>query len=189
MLILIQDFFYICAGHLTDRGFCQPEAEEAKRVADQKKQEELDHEIEAVKKEYEQKQQLKREKRKLKDKERDKEKEKEEKAKEDDEDKQDEKAKDDKASMIKKSQLPVLTANKDQRALKDKREDSSRPRSSCIPTKQVRMSRATFPIILTLHRSFYQMRLDKLRNAEIAKRNRERLNDPKNFPSVPSGNP
>ena len=66
MLIPLQDFFYICSGHLTDRGFCQPEADEAKRVADQKKQEELDREIEAVKKEYEEKQKLKREKRKAK---------------------------------------------------------------------------------------------------------------------------
>jgi hypothetical protein len=33
------------------------------------------------------------------------------------------------------------------------------------------------------------MRLDKLRNVEIAKRNRERLNNPINFPSVPNGNP
>lgn len=33
------------------------------------------------------------------------------------------------------------------------------------------------------------MRLDKLRNAEVAKRNRDRLNNPTNFPSVPSGNP
>lgn len=33
------------------------------------------------------------------------------------------------------------------------------------------------------------MRLDKLRNAEIAKRNRERLSNPANFPSPPSGNP
>ncbi|CAN9300296.1 unnamed protein product [Alternaria sp. RS040] len=136
-----KDFFYICPGHLSDKGFCQPEADEAKRIADQKKQDELDREIEAVKKEYEEKQKLKREKRKGKDKDKDKEKEKETKGKEEEEDKQDEKAKDDKACM------------------------------------------------LTLHRNFYQMRLDKLRNAEIAKRNRERLNNPANFPSVPSGNP
>ncbi|CAN9201961.1 unnamed protein product [Alternaria alternata] len=133
-----KDFFYICPGHLSDKGFCQPEADEAKRIADQKKQDELDREIEAVKKEYEEKQKLKREKRKGKDKDKDKEKEKETKGKEEEEDKQDEKAKDDKACSI---------------------------------------------------WNFYQMRLDKLRNAEIAKRNRERLNNPANFPSVPSGNP
>lgn len=38
-------------------------------------------------------------------------------------------------------------------------------------------------------RTFYQMRIDRLRNIEIAKRNRERLKDPSFFPSVPTGNP
>jgi hypothetical protein len=33
------------------------------------------------------------------------------------------------------------------------------------------------------------MRLDKIRNAEIAKRNRERLQNPANFPSVPKNLP
>ncbi|EOA81190.1 hypothetical protein ACJQWK_07460 [Exserohilum turcicum] len=152
-----KDFFYICAGHLTDRGFCQPEAEEAKRVADQKKQEELDREIEAVKKEYEQKQQIKRDKRKGKDKEKDKEKEKEAKSKEEEEDKQDEKAKDDKIKELSKTKEQVQSE--------------------------------LGPRIFQLNKSFYQMRLDRLRNAEMAKRNRERLNDASNFPSVPSGNP
>ncbi|KAI4629287.1 uncharacterized protein J4E87_003551 [Alternaria ethzedia] len=152
-----KDFFYICPGHLVDRGFCQPEADEAKRVADQKKQEELDREIEAVKKEYEEKQKLKREKRKGKDKEKDKEKEKEAKGKEAEEDKQDEKAKDDKIKELSKT--------------KDQAQAELGPR------------------IYQLNKNFYQMRLDKLRNAEIAKRNRERLNNPANFPSVPSGNP
>lgn len=31
------------------------------------------------------------------------------------------------------------------------------------------------------------MRLDKMRNAEVARRNRERLRNPTLFPSVPSG--
>lgn len=95
VLTCLKDFFYICPGHLVDRGFCQPEADEAKRVADQKKQEELDREIEAVKKEYEEKQRLKKEKRKAKDKDKDK----ETKKAEDEEDKKDEKAKEDKVSV------------------------------------------------------------------------------------------
>ena len=40
---------------------------------------------------------------------------------------------------------------------------------------------------LTDNRNFYQMRLDRIRNAEIAKRNRERLKNPSVFPSVPAG--
>ena len=93
-------------------------------MADQKKQEELDREIEAVKKEYEQKQQLKREKRKSKDKEKDKEKEKEAKAKEEDEDKQDEKAKDDKVCNTRTTCLSCTKAASDQGAFQDKREGS-----------------------------------------------------------------
>ena len=40
---------------------------------------------------------------------------------------------------------------------------------------------------LTRFRNFFQMRLDRIRNAEISKRNRERLKNPSVFPSVPSG--
>lgn len=46
-----KDHFYICLGHLTDRGFATPVVDEAD-VASKKKQEELDREIELVKKEY-----------------------------------------------------------------------------------------------------------------------------------------
>lgn len=44
--------------------------------------------------------------------------------------------------------------------------------------------------IYWLHtRNFYQQRLDKKRNAEIAKRNRERLQNPSLFPAVPKDLP
>ncbi|KAE8310948.1 VPS4-associated protein 1 [Aspergillus transmontanensis] len=43
------------------------------------------------------------------------------------------------------------------------------------------------PRIFALHKNFYQMRIDRLRNLEAAKRNRQRLQDPSFFPSVPSG--
>lgn len=36
-------------------------------------------------------------------------------------------------------------------------------------------------------RNFYQMRIDRIRNAEAARRNRQRLQDPSFFPSVPTG--
>ena len=90
-----QDFFYVCIGHLSDRGFCQPDAEEVAEIAERKKKEEMEREIEAVKKEYEEKQRLKKEKRKAKDKDKDK----ETKKAEDEEDKKDEKAKEDKVSV------------------------------------------------------------------------------------------
>lgn len=47
---------------------------------------------------------------------------------------------------------------------------------------------ADIPRIYTLHRNIFQMRVNRLRTAEMAKRNRERLGNPTNFfPSVPSG--
>ncbi len=94
-----QDFFYTCVGHLSDRGFCQPDAEEAAGIAERKKKEEMDREIEKVKKEYEEKQKLKRERRKEKEKDKDK----ETKKTEEEEDKKDEKAKDDKVRTFRYS--------------------------------------------------------------------------------------
>ena len=38
-----------------------------------------------------------------------------------------------------------------------------------------------------LSRNFYQMRINRLRNIEMAKRNAERLRNPASFPSVPKG--
>ncbi|KAF8862300.1 DUF1742-domain-containing protein [Acephala macrosclerotiorum] len=41
------------------------------------------------------------------------------------------------------------------------------------------------PRVFALQKAFYQLRIDKKRNAEIAKRNRERLQNPSFFPQVP----
>ena len=114
----MQAFFYVCVGHLSDRGFCQPDADEAKAISDRKKKEEMDREIEKVKKEYEEKQRLKREKRKEKEKNNDKDKAKETKNNEDEEDKQDEKAKEDKVGSLQRPRFCLLTICLDQRTLK-----------------------------------------------------------------------
>ncbi|KAH8677639.1 VPS4-associated protein 1 [Xylariales sp. PMI_506] len=45
------------------------------------------------------------------------------------------------------------------------------------------------PRVFALHQTFYQQRLSKKRQAEMAKRNRERLSNPNFFPSVPKGAP
>ncbi|KAJ8129945.1 hypothetical protein O1611_g3686 [Lasiodiplodia mahajangana] len=45
------------------------------------------------------------------------------------------------------------------------------------------------PRVFALQRTFYQQRLDRKRQAEMAKRNRERLNNPSFFPSVPRNLP
>lgn len=90
-----QDFFYICIGHLGDKGFASPvvdaEAQAAKRREEAKKKE-----IEKVVKEYEEKQRKKKEKRKAKEDENDKEKDKKEKKAEADDDAKEEKDKDEK---------------------------------------------------------------------------------------------
>ncbi|KAI0385619.1 DUF1742-domain-containing protein [Hypomontagnella monticulosa] len=45
------------------------------------------------------------------------------------------------------------------------------------------------PRVFALQKTFYQQRLDRKRQAEMAKRNRERLSNPNYFPSVPKGLP
>ncbi|KAK1997197.1 DUF1742-domain-containing protein [Colletotrichum falcatum] len=45
------------------------------------------------------------------------------------------------------------------------------------------------PRVFALHKNFYGIRLEKKRQMEIAKRNRERLQQPNLFPSVPKGAP
>ncbi|XXG97261.1 hypothetical protein Hte_003557 [Hypoxylon texense] len=45
------------------------------------------------------------------------------------------------------------------------------------------------PRVFALQRTFYQQRLDRKRQAEMAKRNRERLSNPNFFPSVPKDLP
>ena len=91
-----QDHFYVCLGHLKDKGFCSPIVD-AKEAAAKKKKEEMDREIELIKKEYEEK--VKKRKSKKKDKDSDKEKDKKDEKKENDEDITTEKEKDDKVSV------------------------------------------------------------------------------------------
>jgi hypothetical protein len=93
----LQDFFYICVSHLSDRGFASPVVD-AEAEAAKKKKELMDKEIEKVKQEYEEKQRKKKAKKKSKDDDKDKKKD------DEDEDKA-EKERDDKVSGI-SSSLP-----------------------------------------------------------------------------------
>ncbi|ETN40249.1 uncharacterized protein HMPREF1541_04525 [Cyphellophora europaea CBS 101466] len=43
------------------------------------------------------------------------------------------------------------------------------------------------PRIFALHRNFYQMRIERLRNIEVARRNQQRIKDPTFFPKAPTG--
>lgn len=99
----VQDWFYVCAGHLKDTGFCTPKIDHAAIEARKKK--ELEEEIERVKKEYEEKQKKKKEKDKNdKDKEKEKEKENDSKA-DDDKDKDKDKDKTDTSNVVGLSHL------------------------------------------------------------------------------------
>lgn len=131
-----QDYFYVCIGHLSDRGFCQPDADEAAEIAARKKKEEMDREIEKVKKEYEEKQRIKKERRKAKDKDKDK----ETKSNEEEEDKKDEKAKDDKVCVHHVCTLNLANNIVDHRAHQVKRRSCDRAYRSNLPSQQVRGS-------------------------------------------------
>lgn len=63
-----KDYFYICPSHLKDRQFAVPTDDEAAALAEAKKKEDLDREIEKIKAEYEDKMKRKREKKDKKDK-------------------------------------------------------------------------------------------------------------------------
>jgi hypothetical protein len=96
----------------------------------------------------------------------DKRKEKEKEKKADKDEKKDEKKEDEKDEKEQEEKLKELEKKKD-------------PAKATVDGSRV----------FELHKNFYQMRLQKKREAEIAKRNRDRLRAPGAFPSVPSGNP
>ena len=145
------DWFHVCPGHLKDSKFAIPKDE--KDLAEKKRQEDLEKEIEAVKKEFEEKMRKKLARRKQKEYE--KEEKKEEKKKEEKEDENDEKENAERLKELEKKKEPEKAAIEG-------------------------------PRIFELHKNFYQMRLQKKRDSEVAKRNRDRLRNPGAFPSVPS---
>ncbi|KAJ5040993.1 uncharacterized protein L3040_005551 [Drepanopeziza brunnea f. sp. 'multigermtubi'] len=148
-----KDFFFVCPAHLKDKGFCNPIINPA--AVAEKKKEEMEAEIQRVKKEFEEKQKKKKEKEKEKEsaKNTDKDKDKDKKDKKDDEKAAEEKPEEKKLEI-------AAPASKDDE-----------------------------PRVFALQKTFYQQRIDKKRNAEIAKRNRERLQNPNLFPQVPKGLP
>ncbi|KAI5784634.1 VPS4-associated protein 1 [Geopyxis carbonaria] len=146
------DFFYICPGHLTDKGFASPVGP----TPEEKRKEDLEKEVERVKAEWEERQKRKKEREKEGAKEKDKEKEKE-KEKEDGKDK-DKKDKEDKNETGKKEE------------------------------EESKMETAT-PRIFTLQKKIFEIRVNRARQQQQAKRNMERLQNPSMFPSVPKGGP
>lgn len=102
-----KDYFYVCTGHLRDRNFALPTEDEAKNIAERKKKDELDREIEIIKKEYEEKMKKKKEKRKDKDGKKDG---KDEKKEEEKTDAQDEMEKEDKVCQWRRMPYHITCA-------------------------------------------------------------------------------
>ncbi|KAJ9487765.1 hypothetical protein VN97_g5541 [Penicillium thymicola] len=158
-----KDFFYVCPAHLQDKHFCSPIID-TEGQAQRLKEEALAKEIEKIKKEYEEKQRRKKEREKASSK-----------------DNKEEKDKGKDESKDKDKDAPESNVN-DEKDRDDK--IASIQKASGIETKS-----DDSPRVFSLHKNFYQMRIDRLRNIEMAKRNQERLRQPSLFPSVPSGNP
>ncbi|RDW60795.1 DUF1742-domain-containing protein [Coleophoma cylindrospora] len=145
----VLDFFYVCAIHLKDKGFCTPIVDEAAIAA--RKKREMDAEIQRVKEEFEEKQRKKKEKDNAKEKEKEK--------------------KDD-------------SKDKDKKDGKDtEKQDDEKKKADTPATPDAE------PRVFALQKAFYQQRLEKRRQIEIAKRNRERLQSPNLFPQVPKDLP
>lgn len=182
-----KDFFYICPSHLKDRNFAVPTDDEAKAVAERKKKEELDRAIESVKKEYEEKMKKKKQQ--------------QQKDKDKDKDATDKAAKDKDDNKASKD-MPQDEKERDDKikALTDKAEASSKAAPAIDDGPRVFQLQKHVPGPPSAasaphanhdphHRNFYNMRLEKKRNAEAAKRNLDRLRNPSTFPSVPTNNP
>jgi len=153
------DWFYICPGHLKDRGFCSPAGDDGKPKAEvvavgvgesdaeKEKREKEELRLQVIK-EYEEK--LAR-KGKDKDKKGDKE----------------DKDKDKKDDMDKKEEV------------KDKKEE----------LKKVEPKKEEEPRVFVLHKKIFDRRVLLKRQSFAAKRNLERMKSPGFWPSVPSGLP
>jgi len=112
-----RDYFYICASHLKDRNFALPDADEVKSLEERRKKEELDREVEAVKREFEEKMRKKREKRRGKSgKSGDEEK---KDGKQADKDKKEEEQSDEKDEKEKEEKIKALTEKKTSEGSKD----------------------------------------------------------------------
>ncbi|KIX10315.1 uncharacterized protein Z518_01397 [Rhinocladiella mackenziei CBS 650.93] len=90
------------------------------------------------------------------------------KSKDDDKDKKREDDDDDKAEKERDDKIKAIQAGASANADANERTDD-------------------IPRVYALQKNFYQMRLDRLRNLELAKRNQQRMKDPSFFPTAPKG--
>ncbi|GAB1318323.1 VPS4-associated protein 1 [Madurella fahalii] len=154
-----KDWFYVCPAHLKDTGFCTPRIDHAALEA--RKKRELEEEIERVKKEYEEKQKKKKEKKEKNG-----------------------------TSIETEKEDGAGDKEDDKKGSEDKKiEDKAEHASANHEDAQSPSVEEEEPRVFELKSMFYQQRLSKKRQAEITKRNRERMQDPSFFPSVPKNLP
>ncbi|CAK7220155.1 hypothetical protein SBRCBS47491_004093 [Sporothrix bragantina] len=91
----------------------------------------------------------------------------------------------------KKDEEKEAEKDKDKEKEKDKKDDKDKDDKDKKKDEKDSETPAASdePRVFALQKFLYQQRLDKKRQAEIAKRNRERLTNPSFFPSVPKGLP
>ena len=147
------DWFHVCTGHLRDRTFALPR--DVKDPAE-KKRAELEREIEAVKKEYEEKMRRKGAGKKVKDK---------------------GGRKGEGVETGKEEDEGEEKLGEKLGALEKKKKDEE----EAAPVDE------GGPRVFELQKSFWQMRLQRKRDAEAQKKTRERLRAAGTFPPVPPG--
>ena len=154
-----RDFFYVCPGHLTDRGFATPSdgtGGSDNETEKKKRDEELQREIEIVKKEYEDKMKKRKKGKKKEEKDANG-----KKIKDDDDDFGDD----------------------------EKKEESEKDAKikSLEGQKSAAQDAGSGPRVFMLHKNIFQMRTNRLREAQLAKKRQEQLKSGSLFPSVPKG--
>ncbi|KAK4674970.1 hypothetical protein QC764_502390 [Podospora pseudoanserina] len=91
----------------------------------------------------------------------------------------------------KKTEKAEKKDDKDEKDDSKKTDDKDKDKAAATKKEETSVSPAEEeePRVFELKPTFFQQRLFKKRQAEIAKRNRERLRDPNYFPSVPKNLP
>lgn len=183
----------MCPAHLQDRHFCSPIVD-AEGDAKRQKEEAMAKEIEKVKQEYEEKQKRKKEKAKEsskdeKDKDKDNSKDKDKDKVDSDSKANDEKERDEKVcgDFSIDDDMHVLIVflgrlNRLKMALTRRRTMGL----GSLRYISMFLWNSIEALLLIRYRTFYQMRIDRLRGIERAKRNQERMKNPSLFPSVPN---
>lgn len=152
------DWFYICPGHLTDPKFAIPK--DAEDLAKKAKDAEIEKEIEAVKKEFQEKMKKKMDRQRIKEWEKE-------------------------GKNVKEEQKKLDEA--DEKTLKEEEEKKLKELEAKKSEAGKATVTVEGPRIFELNKNFWNMRLQKKAQAAAAKRQAERLRTPGFFPSVPQG--